>query len=446
MLKGRKLRFYSGLLLFLLLAKVAVLFEPVTIYAPKELEHIAFILAKKYGLVFLSQKSGSDLVLSLIEGTTIGYEPIALCQSLINGDRFWLPYLKKDLESITLSVDGLYPYEAGYPNLREIKLKRAKSSLLRKIWYGSRELAIRKLIKEITFEFEPVKIALVGDIMLGRKVGEYIKKEGPLYPFLNVLDRLQSADISFANLETPTCLSGEFINLFRAQPNVIDGLVQTGFDIVSLANNHVLDYHQECMLETWERLSDAGIFQIGTGMNLKEATEGVIIENKGVRFGFLAYTETWFLYSRAGIKWTAGDYPGVAPIDKDLIVSDIKRLKKKADVIIVSLHWGIEYSTKVTKEESNLAKSIIEAGADVVFGHHPHVIKPWIVYKQKPVFYSVGNFVFDPLKPPLTEKGLLVELIYANGLKDVFVSITELKECQVKLSLLPPLKPNDIIN
>ncbi len=444
--KTRKLCLYGSFCLLLWLFKIASIYEPLTIYAPLELKQAALLVARQNGLVYTSIFSEADFYISLTEGRTIGFEPLALCESCLDEESFWLPYLSKRPTQKTLPFKGSYPFEENYPQKREIKLAKRKISLLEKLWQGRRMFRVKKANETIKLELNPVRVALVGDIMLGRKVGEYIQKNGASYPFLSVKERLLGADLAFANLETPICSTGEFINLFRAHPKAVDGLVSVGIDIVSLANNHVFDYHQEGLFETWELLSEAGIKQVGSGMNLKEATTGEILTVKGLRIGFLAYTETWFLYSRTDINWIAGDCPGVAPLDKALICADVKRLKSQADVVIVSLHWGIEYSQKTTKEEATLAQSIIDAGADVVFGHHPHVIKPWIFYQSKPIFYSVGNFIFDPLKPPLTEKGLLVELVYLDGLKDVIVTVTQLKECQVQLTELPPPQPNAIIN
>lgn len=444
--KIRKLHLSGSFCLLLWLFKIAASFEPLAIYAPLELQQVALLVARQNGLVYTAVFSQADFYLSLTEGRTIGFEPLALCENYLDKERFWIPYLSKKPEQKTLPVNGHYPFEEEYPKKREIKLIKRKLTLLEKLWQGRRIIRVNQASKAIKLELNPVRVALFGDIMLGRKVGEYIKLKGSDYPFLLVKERLLAADLAFANLETPTCSTGEFINLFRAHPRAVDGLESAGIDIVSLANNHVLDYHQEGLFETWELLSEAGIKQVGSGMTLKDATAGEILTVKGLKVGFLAYTETWFLYSRAGINWIAGDYPGVAPIDKALICADVKRLKSQADIVIVSLHWGIEYAKKITQEEKTLALSIIDAGGDVVLGHHPHVIKPWVLYQSRPIFYSVGNFIFDPLKPPLTEEGLLVELFYLDGLKDVIVTVTKLKECQVQLSELPPPKPDAIIN
>ena len=424
-MNGRKgIRFYSGLLLFLILARTASINKPITLYVPDDFKRVGVIVAREYGLTLTTYKADADFELSGIDGELIGYEPIALYQN-VDGHTFWAPYLEKSLIHKTLSVEGLYPYEDGYPFKREVRVNRISKPFLQRLWSGS---------------------CLVVDIGSGWKVGDFIQKNSPEYPFLNVIDLIKKADIAFANLETPTCLTGEFINLFRAHPDSIAGLKAAGIDVVSLANNHALDYHLECLQETWERLGTEGITHIGSGMNLKEATDGVVCRVNNLLVGFLAYTETWFLYSRVGIDWVASNYPGVAPMYKELIINDVKRMKEKADLVIVSLHWGIEYSQTVTKQEDDLAKSIIDAGGDVVFGHHPHVVKPWIIYKGKPIFYSVGNFIFDPLKPPLTEQGLLVELIYFGGLKDIRITPTIIKDCQVNLTKLPSPLPDAIIN
>lgn len=445
-MNGRKgIRFYSGLILFLILARTASINKPISLYVPEDFKRVGVIIAREYGLALTTYKADADFELSGIDGKLIGYEPIALYQN-VAGQTFWVPYLEKSLTHQTLSVEGLYPYEKGYPFKREIRLNRLPKPFLQQLWSGSRRKSVKDLEKKIEFNLKPLHLVLVGDIMLGRKVGDFIQKNSPEYPFLNVIELIKKADIAFANLETPTCLTGEFINLFRAHPDSIAGLKAAGIDVVSLANNHALDYHLECLQETWERLGTEGITQVGSGMNLKEATDGVVIRAKNLLVGFLAYTETWFLYSRAGIDWVASNYPGVAPMYKELIIKDVKRMKEEADLVIVSLHWGIEYSQTVTKLEEDLAKSIIDAGGDVVLGHHPHVVKPWIIYKGKPIFYSVGNFIFDPLIPPLTEQGLLVELIYFGGLKDIRITPTIIKDCQVNLTKLPSPLPDAIIN
>ncbi|MFA6694306.1 MAG: CapA family protein [Bacillota bacterium] len=443
---ARKSRLYGSIMLFILLAKVTIVSRPLTLYVPDSLHEVGKAVARQNGLVLTSVSAAADFYLTLEDGIKIGEEPLVLYANDKN-ESMTVPYLEKSPLYRSIPVNGCLPHESEYPNKRDINLAKREVSLFEKIWQGSRTLQVDKAYRHISFELKPTVVALTGDIMLGRRVGEKILDKGPEYPFTKVYQNLQKADISFANLEAPTCVTGEFINLFRAHPSVIDGLKISGIDVVSLANNHILDYHQEGMFETWEHLNKAGILQIGTGMNLTEATKGVVFDVNGIRIGFLAYTETWFLYSRKGIKWVADEYPGVAPINKDLIISDVKRLKKDdVDIVIVSLHWGIEYSQTTTKEEEGLAKAIINAGGDVVFGHHPHVIKPWGFYKEKPVFYSVGNFIFDTLKPPLTEKGLLVELVYLDGLRDVYVTITRLEDCQVQLTKLPPPKPNAIIN
>lgn len=444
-MKTHRFRLYSSILLFLALAKLAVVSKPLTLYAPENLISVAQVVAKQNGLILTPIASSADYWLTLDGGRTIGREPVAVC--IDAGTHIEVPILDKSPLLQSVPVDGYLPHEAGYPKYREINLVTRPLSLLEKLWQGIRILKVGRTMSRVALDLQPTVVALAGDIMLGRRVGEKILEKGPEYPFAKVYSVLQAADITFANLEAPLCITGEFINLFRAHPAAVAGLKLAGIDVVSLANNHILDCHQEGMLETWEHLNRAGILQVGTGMNLQEAVQGAVIDANGMKVGFLAFTETWFLYSRKGIEWVAGSCPGVAPIDLELIVSSIKRFKQAGvQVVIVSLHWGVEYSQTVAEKEAELAKAIIDAGGDVVVGHHPHVVKPWGFYKGKPVFFSLGNFIFDTLRPPLSEQGLLVELVYLEGLRDVHLTVTRLNDCQVELTKLPPPEANVIIN
>jgi len=274
------------------------------------------------------------------------------------------------------------------------------------------------LLEERKPETSTIKLFAVGDIMLNRGVEFKIKKEGKgdfRFPFLKIADYLEKADILFGNLESIISDKGRKVGSiysFRAQPQAIDGLTFAGFDVLSVANNHIFDYGREAMEDSFKRLKTAGIDYVGGGFSEKEAFSVRIKEIKGTKIGFLAYTNL------GPQLWMAkGANSGIALIkEKDIekVKEDIKKAKKKADILIVSLHAGKEYSSKPTPFQVLFSQVCIEAGADLVVGHHAHVIQPVEKYKSGWIAYGLGNFVFDQSFSDKTMKGLLLEVIIKN--------------------------------
>ena len=162
---------------------------------------------------------------------------------------------------------------------------------------------------------QQVTLLAVGDIMLDRDVKKEGLQKGWTHIFSEVAPRIRQADLSFANLESPIGDKGHFINMFQAPPQAIEGVASAGFDVVSLANNHTLDYHHEGMFETMRLLDQVGIDWVGAGENIQEARRPLITEVSGIRVGFLAYTEMWFVHAREPISWQATlDEPGWHPL------------------------------------------------------------------------------------------------------------------------------------
>lgn len=259
----------------------------------------------------------------------------------------------------------------------------------------------------------------VGDIMLDRGVEYMIRTQGKgdfRFPFLKITQDLEKADILFGNLEGPIAESGVRVGSiysFRSDPKVIEGLKYAGFNMLSLANNHMLDYGRTALKETVQNLKDNQIDYVGAGLSEAEAFSLKIKEIKNVKIGFLAYTDLGFQSWRAkeneaGIAWIKED-------DIDKIKQDIEEQKRKVDILIVSLHSGEEYQTDPSAFQEKFARASIEAGADVILGHHPHVVQKTERYKNGWVIYSLGNFVFDQFFSPETMKGALLEIIIING-------------------------------
>jgi len=268
-------------------------------------------------------------------------------------------------------------------------------------------------------ERKEVTIILVGDIMLNRGVKYMIDEYGDgdyKFPFLKIADYLKTADTIFGNLESPISDKGTRIGSiysFRAEPEVIEGLTFAGFDLMSLANNHAFDYGRTALEDCLNKLSNTGINYVGAGFSENEAYSPILKEIKDTKIAFLAYTnlgpETWQASGEnSGIAWISENY-------FEKIKEDIKSAKEKSDILIVSLHAGEEYQKEPTQLQVDFAKMAIDSGADLVVGHHPHVIQPIEKYEEGYIVYSLGNFVFDQSFSEETMKGLSLEVIIENN-------------------------------
>ncbi len=234
----------------------------------------------------------------------------------------------------------------------------------------------------------------VGDIMLSRSVAKKIYESGnPLFPFLESADFLRSADITFGNLEGPISERGTnqgSVYSFRDDPKTVDALTYAGFDVMSLANNHILDWGNVALQDTLELLHDRGIQTIGAGRNDAEANAAAIVKLGNAKIAFLGYTKTYPKTLKATPR--SG---GISDFDEGRIKKVIEEAKRLADIVVVSFHWGVEYRKRSTLEQQNLAHSMIDWGADIIVGHHPHVVEEVERYKNGWIAYSLGNFVFD---------------------------------------------------
>lgn len=239
-------------------------------------------------------------------------------------------------------------------------------------------------------EAEKIKVILAGDVMLGRKVMvNAFKRKNFSYPFERVADKLLEADLVFINLENPIIKNCPFIYsgfTFCAKPEMIEGLKKSGIDIVNLANNHSENFGKEGKIETIDRLKKEGIESTGVN-NL------IIKVVKNVKFGFLGFD---FVYKK--------------PKESDFEL--VRDSDKKVDVLIVGVHWGKEYEPIADNNQQEIARKLIENGADVIAGHHPHWVQNIERINNKPVYYSLGNFVFDQMWSEKTKEGLLVELVF----------------------------------
>lgn len=326
-----------------------------------------------------------------------------------------------------LTIDGINPAWSldsvdltSYPFWTELALTLPPPSRVWD-WLTGRFWRERRFRRELQASFVPSKelggkpaftLAAVGDVMLSRKVAKTSHSHGDFcYSFLKVAPILRRATLAFANLESPLSDQGQQLNMFRADPGFLVGLHYAGIDLVSLANNHIMDYGTVAFLDTMERLTAQRVYYVGAGSDLTKARQGRLFNLGGVKVGFLAYTQVGpgFTYTRVPQHWAATDeLPGVVPARVDYLREDIVRLKQSADLIIVSFHWGQEYVHLPTAEQQLLGRTALAAGADLVLGHHPHVIQGLAFGEEGIIAYSLGNFIFDQ-QPEATRQGLILE-------------------------------------
>lgn len=236
-------------------------------------------------------------------------------------------------------------------------------------------------------------IMLTGDVMLGRTVmTKSLDSGNPSYPFEKVSDELSEADIVFINLENPivsNCPRSSEGLIFCADPAMAEGLVTAGIDIVNLANNHSRNYGENGLSETIEILDEKEILTTGLG-------ELVVKESKGIKYGFLGF-----------------DFISKTPKENDYEL--VAKSTDEVGVLIVSVHWGTEYRSEPAETQKQWAKKLVEAGADVVVGHGSHWVQGAEYINEKPVYYSLGNFVFDQMWSEETRKGLIMKLTFRDG-------------------------------
>jgi poly-gamma-glutamate capsule biosynthesis protein CapA/YwtB (metallophosphatase superfamily) len=245
-----------------------------------------------------------------------------------------------------------------------------------------------------------VSLEAVGDIMLARTVGEQVLAKGPQVVFAGVQSVLDSADIRIGNLECALTERGSPEKKtfpLKAPPQAARALALGKFDVLSLANNHAMDFGIAGLTDTQAALHNAGIATVGAGAYANAAHAPVIIERNGLRLAFLAYADV--MPENSGFdahRWIATETsPGIAWADPALIRKDVGSAKLQADLVIVLLHSGYEINSRVSFDQRTEAQAAIDAGAALVVGSHPHIVQAIEQYHGGLIAYSLGNFVFD---------------------------------------------------
>lgn len=259
---------------------------------------------------------------------------------------------------------------------------------------------------------EPLRLTFVGDLLLDDGPGRVIAAgRDPLAPFAPVL---ADADYTLGNLECPIATSGQALGnkiyTFRAHPRVLE-VLKGRFNALAVSNNHAGDYGKAAFVETMDRVRAAGIRVFGGGANLAEAHAPLWIDQKGLRVAILGYNEFKPRSFEAGAH-----QPGVAWSEDSQVVADIRAARQAgADLVIPFMHWGWEREPAPSQRQRQLARLMIDAGADLVVGGHPHVTQGAEYYKGKLIVYSLGNFLFDGFELPAAKSGWLLSVTLDKG-------------------------------
>lgn len=268
-----------------------------------------------------------------------------------------------------------------------------------------------------------VTTTIAGDIMLGRRVGDSLQRRGdPSAVFRPLAKRLSSADITVGNLESTLSMSGpptQGGDSFGADPSVLEGLRLAGFDLLTVANNHLGDFGDDAIVETLRALDDAAFRTVGAGADLAKAAEPLVLTVHGVKVGFVA-TDSIGETPAAGRNSPGTNRinapPRTGPLDRQALarVADSVR-ELDADVVIALPHWGTQYTNQPERSQRRIARALADAGVDVVVGGHPHWVQGWESIGDTTVVHSLGNFVFDMDFMRETNEGIFVEIVSRGG-------------------------------
>jgi len=273
-----------------------------------------------------------------------------------------------------------------------------------------------------------VTITLVGDVMLGRGVADAIMEHGPHYPFEQVAAELSRGDLLFGNLEAPLTDRGiriPRVNSLRGEPEMAPALAEVGFDAVSLANNHAIDYGREGLERTCEVLEAAGVAPVGVGATLAGARACRVIEARGVRVGFVAFSnfpEAVFIHD--------SQRTSICLLSDEALAAVIPAAARQCDVLVASVHWGQEGERWTSDFERATAHRMIDLGADIVVGHHAHVRGEVERYRGGIIAYGLGNLVFDADSYGGNEGWVLHVRATRDGVSEVEAVPVRVRECR----------------
>jgi poly-gamma-glutamate synthesis protein (capsule biosynthesis protein) len=269
---------------------------------------------------------------------------------------------------------------------------------------------------------EDVTMAFTGDVMFGRNMPSVLSQGDP---FRNVADVISYVDLLLINFENPATNSDTAYKSgvpLKMDPQYVSLAKANNNTIVALANNHIGDYGEVGLNDTIKLLEENGFYYTGAGNNIEEASEPVVMDIKGREIVVLNYMDqdNFKEFSQIDIPKSSKNSSGYAPIDWDIIDEDLAKYNESADIIIVYLHYGNEYSRSPNENQENISKKLIDNGADMVVGTHTHVTQGIEMYKDKPIFYNLGNFIFDQNRID-THRAMFLKLDIVNDICEVTI-------------------------
>jgi hypothetical protein len=235
-----------------------------------------------------------------------------------------------------------------------------------------------------------LRVIGVGDVSLHGRFGRL----GVGQAFRHVRSEWEGADLLLGNLESPLATTGRVAEskvTLRAVPGSVEALRAARFDALALANNHAMDFGPGGLAETMSRLDEAGIPHVGAGPDNDSAVAPLVLERRGQAVGLLSFCDV----EQSSPLYATCDGPGVAALKTDEAVRAVRELRPRVDWVVVQLHWGVEMASLPSPGQREQARRLVEAGADLILGHHSHVLQPMEVIAGVPVFYSLGNFLFS---------------------------------------------------
>lgn len=263
---------------------------------------------------------------------------------------------------------------------------------------------------------EPIiNLTAVGDLMMSSWIIDVVQENGIDFPFDSTRQFIESADVAIANLEAPLTSSEERFEdkkyTFKVPSDFVYGIANAGFDVVTMANNHIVDFGCEGILDSFAALEGAGLFHCGAGRNRDEACAPTIVDVNGVKVAFLGFSMTY-----PDDFWATSTRCGTCYPTEELLYNVITKAEELADLTVVSFHWGAEKYDTPREYQKKFGHLAIDFGADLVLGHHPHVLQGLELYQGKLIAYSLGNYVFASYSNSARTSMVLQAQLDQNGL------------------------------
>jgi gamma-polyglutamate biosynthesis protein CapA len=273
--------------------------------------------------------------------------------------------------------------------------------------------------------------SFVGDIMMGRHVEKVTNYHGQNYLFKYVEPYFKNSDYVTGNFEHPVTnrndypKADKYIHLQTTADSVIT-LKDMNFSVLNIANNHTMDFGEMGLKDTLDTFEDVHLDFVGAGVNLNDAMQRISYhEINGLTIATLGFTDAY----GKGFK-ASENRGGILPLEPSIFIPMIADAKKNSDIVIVHAHWGQEYDNEASPRQREFARSMVEAGADIIIGHHPHVLSNIEIYNDSVIFYSLGNFIFDQGWTRTKSSAIVQYKLFENGTGRFEITPLKIREAQ----------------